>query len=79
MTIAVTGAESEKSEKGETMRDRLIALINKAEVRMTPEEIEEQRISFAYGNSNYEDRRVTREEVVRASHSLGCVSTTEVR
>jgi len=53
------------------MTERLIALIEKArKVRMTPAESEEQRISFAYGNSNYENRRVTREEVLLASSSL---------
>ncbi len=56
------------------MTERLIALIEKARnVRMTPAESEEQRISFAYGNSNYEDRRVTREKVLRASSSLEVV------
>ena len=29
------------------------------QVRMTPDEIEEQRVGFAFGNANYEDRRVT--------------------
>lgn len=53
------------------MTDKLRALIEKARQRqMTPEEIEEQRVSFAYGNANYEDKRVTREAVVRASSSL---------
>jgi hypothetical protein len=38
---------------------------------MTPRELQEQRISFTYGNLSYEDRRVTRKEVVRSSLSLG--------
>ena len=37
---------------------------------MTPEEQEEQRVSFAFGNANYEDRRVTRDHVARCSMSL---------
>jgi len=53
------------------MSDKLRALIEKArQSQMTPAEIEEQRISFAFGNANYEDRRVTREVVARASLSL---------
>jgi hypothetical protein len=53
------------------MPDDLLALIEKArQVRMTPQELQEQRISFAYGNANYEDKRVTREEVVRSSLSM---------
>lgn len=53
------------------MSDKLLALIEKArQVQMTPAEIEEQRISFAFGNTNYEDKRVTREVVARASLSL---------
>jgi hypothetical protein len=48
-----------------------MALIEKArQYRMTPQELQEQRISFAYGNTNYEDQRVTRAEVVRSSLSL---------
>lgn len=34
-------------------------------VRMTTEDIREQRISFAYGNLNCDGPRVTREEVER--------------
>ena len=40
------------------------------QVRMTPEELEEQRVSFAFGNANYEDRRVTRDHVARSLISL---------
>jgi hypothetical protein len=55
----------------ELMPEKLKILIEKArQTRMTPQEIEEQRVSFAYGNGNYEDRRVTRAEVIRASRSL---------
>jgi|GEM_PF-1180849 len=53
------------------MSDKLRALIEQARrCQMTPAEIEEQRISFAFGNANYEDQRVTRQEVVRALQSL---------
>lgn len=53
------------------MSDQLRALIEKARlIRMTPQDWQEQRISFAYGNAHYEDQRVTRETVVRSSRSL---------
>jgi hypothetical protein len=52
--------------------ERLLSLIEKARrVRMTPQEMEEQRISFAYGNTHYEDNRITRDQVARYSLSLG--------
>ena len=48
------------------MSDVLIALVEKARlVRMTPDEMDEQRISFAFGNAHLEDPRVTREAVAR--------------
>ena len=37
---------------------------------MTPDEIEEQRVSFAFGNANYEDRRVTPDRVASCSLSM---------
>ena len=53
------------------MSERLIGLIEKARrVRMSPREIEEQRISFAFGNTHYEDSRITRDQVARCSSSL---------
>ena len=53
------------------MSDELLALIAKARlVRMTPQEEHEQRISFAFGNTHYEDNRITRDQVVRCSLSL---------
>lgn len=53
------------------MSRKLLALIEKARrVRMSPQEVEEQRISFAYGNTHYEDDRVTRDQVVHCSLSL---------
>jgi hypothetical protein len=38
--------------------------------KMTPEQQEEQRQSFAYGNAAFENDRVTRETVRRASEGL---------
>ncbi len=53
------------------MNDRLKALIEKARhVEMTPEQIEEQRISFAFGNTNLENAEITREDVIRSSEAL---------
>ncbi len=44
------------------MSDTLKALLEKAKtVRMTPEQKEEQRRSFAYGNTKIENPRITRE------------------
>ncbi len=44
------------------MSDILKALLEKAKtVRMTPEQKEEQRRSFAYGNTKIENPRITRE------------------
>jgi hypothetical protein len=53
------------------MSRKLQQLIDQArQVQMTPQEKDEQRISFAFGNANYEDRRVTRDRVARCSVSL---------
>ncbi len=53
------------------MSRTLQELIEKArQVPMTPDEIEEQRVSFAFGNANYEDRRVTRDRVASCSLSM---------
>ncbi len=44
------------------MSDILKTLLEKAKtVRMTPEQKEEQRRSFAYGNTKIENPRITRE------------------
>jgi hypothetical protein len=49
------------------MSDELKALLDQVRgYRMTPEEIREQAISFAYGNGHIEDPRVTREGITRA-------------
>lgn len=45
--------------------DELIALARKIE--MTPEQAEEQRRSFAYGNCKIENDRITREMIDRAA------------
>jgi len=37
---------------------------------MTPEEREKQRQSFAYGNSNIENERITRDSISEASKKL---------
>ena len=53
------------------MNDQLNALIEKARhVVMTPEQVEDQRVSFAFGNTNYENATITREDVIRSSQSL---------
>jgi hypothetical protein len=39
-------------------------------VRMSPEEHEEQRQSFAYGNTHIENDMITRDTVARASEAL---------
>jgi hypothetical protein len=57
------------------MSDELHRLIERAKaVIMNPKEKEEQRRSFAYGNTNIENEKITRETVdeeaekLRASH-----------
>jgi hypothetical protein len=53
------------------MSEKLLALIERArKAPMTPQDIEEQRISFAYGNTHYEDSRITREQVARYASAL---------
>ena len=50
------------------MSDKLRALVERArQYQMTPEEIREQVIDFAYGNGHFEDHRVTREGIARAA------------
>ncbi len=50
------------------MSEELKALIERArQYEMTPEEIREQVIDFAYGNCHFEDQRVTREGITRAA------------
>ena len=48
------------------MDKQLKALLDKARhFQMTPADIEKQRISFAFGNTNLEDPEITREDVIR--------------
>ncbi len=54
------------------MPTRLQQLLDKARTRvMTPEEKEEQRRSFAYGNTKIENPRITREMVDEAADEIG--------
>lgn len=47
-------------------------LLDKARTQiMTPEEKEEQRRSFAYGNTKIENPRITREMVDKAADDIG--------
>ncbi|MYE03263.1 MAG: hypothetical protein F4Y03_18715 [Alphaproteobacteria bacterium] len=53
------------------MDERLNALIEAAKsVVMTREDIEKQRESFAYGNTNIENSRITRETIAAAAKKL---------
>lgn len=53
------------------MSDRLAQLIERAKrYQMTPEDIERQAISFAFGNLGYEDSSVTREQIQQAAREL---------
>jgi hypothetical protein len=54
------------------MPTRLQQLLDEARNRvMTPEEKEEQRRSFAYGNTKIENPRITREMVDEAADKIG--------
>ena len=53
------------------MTDKLAALIERARaVRMSARESEQQRRSFAYGNTKIENDRITREMVDEQAESL---------
>jgi len=53
------------------MTDKLKELLEKAKgVKVSPEQKEEQRRSFAYGNTNIENSRITRETVDREAEEL---------
>ena len=56
------------SSKGDAgMSDTLKLLLDGVRgYEMTPDEIREQAISFAYGNGHIEDARITRDEIARA-------------
>jgi hypothetical protein len=70
--IRLVYVSDRSTQRGWPVTEKLLSLIEKARrVRMTPQEKEAQRISFAYGNTHYEDSRITREQVARCSLSLG--------
>jgi len=53
------------------MIEKLSALIERARsVRMSPRESEQQRRSFAYGNTKIENERITREMVDERAEAL---------
>jgi hypothetical protein len=53
------------------MTEKLNELLEKAKtVKLSPEQKEEQRRSFAYGNTNIENPRITRETVDQAAEEL---------
>ena len=54
------------------MPTRLQQLLDESRNReMTPEDKEEQRRSFAYGNTKIENPRITREMVNKAADEIG--------
>ena len=53
------------------MTEKMNELLEKAKsVKSSPEQKEEQRRSFAYGNTNIENSRITRETVDREAEAL---------
>jgi hypothetical protein len=53
------------------MTEKLTVLIEKARsIRMSPRESEQQRRSFAYGNTKIENDRITREMVDERAEAL---------
>jgi len=53
------------------MTAELLQLIEAArQVEMTKEQTEEQRISFAYGNTHFENEHITRDTVKEAARLL---------
>jgi len=61
---------------GRNLQDLLEAAKN---VVLTPEEKEQQRRSFAYGNVAIENPRITREMVDRAADEIGSPSNMNAR
>ena len=58
--------------KEEAVTGELRQLLEKARgVRMTPEQVREQRRSFVYGNTHIENARITRELVAEVDEALG--------
>ena len=53
------------------MSKEIEALVETAKsVKMSPQEQEEQRRSFAYGNTKIENERITRETIDKEAESL---------
>jgi hypothetical protein len=53
------------------MSDELTRLLEMARrAQMTPEQVEEQRRSFAYGNTRIENSSITRETINRVADSI---------
>lgn len=53
------------------MSEKLEALLKAArKVKMTTKEYEEQRRSFAFGNTNIENERITKETIELAARQL---------
>jgi hypothetical protein len=53
------------------MSDKLKELLDKAsKIKLSPEAKEEQRRSFAFGNTNIENSRITRETVDSEAEKL---------
>ncbi len=58
------------------MPEDLKKLVDAAKnVKMSPEQQEEQRRSFAYGNAHIENKRVTRETINEEADSLRTIKT----
>ena len=57
------------------MSPELTELIAKAKlVTMTPEQKEEQRLSFVYGNTKIENDRITRDSISKAAAELASLN-----
>ena len=60
-----------RTTRGKIVIDNLKPLLEAArKVQMTSDQIEEQRVSFAYGNTKIENDRITRETVLREAALL---------
>jgi hypothetical protein len=56
---------------GDNMANKLEELVIRTrKIRMTPDQLREQRQSFAYGNTNIENERITREMVAEADRKI---------
>jgi len=53
------------------MTEKLKELLEAAKIaKLSPEQCEEQRRSFAYGNTNIENSRITRETIDKEAEKL---------